>query len=104
MNKKKEKLFNESIALIKAKGYQPVVQGVWYHFKDGNMNFYPTTGIYFDDETREKGKIKDLPVKGEHIEKYYNLDKRYLPDWVLSEKRQKWLKKFLQNESVSDRV
>lgn len=101
MKKKKEKLFNENIALIKAKGYQPIVQGVWYHFKDGNINFYPTTGVYFDDETREKGKIKDLPAKGDRPEKYYNLDKRYLPDWIFSEKRQKYLKRFLQNESVS---
>ena len=86
--------FNERMTLIKNRGYKPVQQKVWYHFKDGPMNFYPTTGKYFDEETKEHGLLKDLPSK--IITRYYNLDVRYLPEWVLDEKRQKWLKKFLQ--------
>lgn len=86
------------ISLLEEKGYKPVVQPkCWYHFKDGVWNFYPTTGTYYNDETQEKGKIVDLPNKSvAEPNKYYNLDKRFLPDWVLDPNRQEMLNKFVK--------
>lgn len=86
-----QKQFNERLNFLIEKGYKPVQQGVWYHFKDGSMNFYPTTCKWFDEESKDRGSFAELPDKLDD-NKYYNLDKRYLPDWVLDPKRQEWLK------------
>lgn len=112
---KQQKAINKVfyLELLRRKGYEPVVQGVDYHFKDGLLNFWPTTGKYFDEATGKTGIIDDLPEKSVFAPKvptkplnhkkepktktpnkfmYYNLDKRYIPDWVFSETHQKMLK------------
>lgn len=111
---KQQKAINKVfyLELLRRKGYKPVVQGVDYHFKDGLLNFWPTTGKYFDEATGKIGLIDDLPEKSVCVPKvlvrplkhkrepkiktpnkfrYYNLDKRYIPDWVFSENHKKTL-------------
>ena len=79
------------LGLLRDKNYLPIMQAKCkFHYKDGKFNFYPTTGTYYIDDTYEKGRIEDLPKKDDM---YYNLDKRYLPDWVFDEKRKELLEK-----------
>lgn len=112
---KAQKKENEKkyLLLLRDLGFMPVKKGVAYHYKDGDWNFYPTTGTYYNDVTHEKGKIDNLRSKckcavierkkshnaNKVIEprkkhKYCNLDERYLPDWVLSQERQERLKTY----------
>lgn len=105
----KKEIGEKNLALIMSLGYAPVQQGAPYHYKDGNVNFWPGTGKWYDGNTGRKGKIEDLPRKDALVcqtqskrscdkditppeFRYYKLDKRYLPDWVLEPKRQEWLK------------
>lgn len=100
---------NKYISILHSKGFDPIAQPkCWYHFKDEDFNFYPTTGTYYNDVTHEKGKIEDLPNKDTLLPskksktpqefKYCNLDKRYLPDWVLNPSRQEFMRKFLKQK------
>lgn len=111
----------KNLELLKSLGYCPVQQKAPWQYKDCNLVFYPTTGTYFDEYARLTGKISDLPekstlrvtkntdqsdivcfrsapvktekdvVKPPKKYRYYNLDRRYLPDWVLDKNRQKLL-------------
>lgn len=106
MNKKELKRINlvKYIKVLREKGFNPIVQEkCWFHYKDGAWNFFPTTGTYYNDDTHEKGIIEDLPSKKDiSIKKknrYYNLDKRYLPDWIFDEKRQQFLKDFFATKN-----
>lgn len=113
---KAQKKENEKkyLSLLRDLGFVPVKKGVAYHYKDGDWNFYPTTGTYYNDVTHEKGLIDNLQPKSDCVckkatiakktsdaiiktqkkYKYYNLDKRYLPDWVLTPERQERLKTY----------
>ena len=120
------------LEILNKKGFLPVPQTkCWYHYKDGDFNFYPTTGTYYNDATYKKGKIEDLPDKKDLIDdknithreentqniqknikkipfgknydvlppkkyRYYNLDIRYLPDWVLEPNRQKYIQTLIK--------
>lgn len=44
-------------------GYEPIQQKCYYQYKDKNFMFYPTTGSVFDEYTRLKYKISDLPAR-----------------------------------------
>lgn len=112
---KAQKKENEKkyLSLLRDLGFVPVKKGVAYHYKDGDWNFYPTTGTYYNDVTHEKGKIDNLRSKCNCVvierkkshnankvieprkkHKYCNLDERYLPDWVLAQERQERLKTY----------
>lgn len=95
-------LLEQNIRYLKEHGFNPTVQpGCWFHYKDGPWNFYPTTGKYYNEDTKESGLIAELTSKPclprLNKRKYYNLDRRYLPDWVLAPERQEWLAKFLKS-------
>lgn len=66
MSKKKtkeEKIaeFGNNLVLLAQRGFKPVPQrNCWWHYKDGVWNFYPTTGKYYNEDTKESGHIRDL--------------------------------------------
>lgn len=103
MKLSKQQRYEHNLTTIRQKGYNPVKQGTWYHFKDDYWNFYPTTGKCYNDATHQLCKVDELPNKTstrltkQHDStpkkyRYCKLDTRYLPDWVLAPKRQEWLK------------
>lgn len=61
MKPSKEKKLNEAVDALEAAGidFRTFNNGV--HFKIGSINFYPTTGKWFDEVTEDKGVgIDDL--------------------------------------------
>lgn len=59
----KMKRFVSNLEILHKLGYEPKQQKCWYQFKDRNLMFYPTTGSYFDEYTRKKGLIAELPER-----------------------------------------
>lgn len=109
----KKVIFREqNLQYLKDNGYE-LISFSDIHYRCEPYDFWPSTGKYWNKVTGERGQIKDLPPfskiekkqKSAHFKKkkepiaacnrYYNLDKRYLPDWVLAPERQEWLKTFI---------
>lgn len=110
-SKQQKVIFREqNLQHLKDNGYK-LISFSDTHYRCEPFDFWPSTGKYWNKVTGERGQIKDLPpfskmekkqktarLKKEPIaacDRYYNLDKRYLPDWVLAPERQEWLKTFI---------
>lgn len=64
-NKKLLKAANmeRNLKFLAELGYEAKQMKCPWQYKDRNLLFYPTTGTYFDEYTRLKGKIASLPSR-----------------------------------------
>lgn len=52
-----------NLKLLAELGYEAKQMKCPWQYKDRNLLFYPTTGTYFDEYTRLRGKIANLPSR-----------------------------------------
>lgn len=76
----------ENLKKIRELGWEPVrkEEELW---TDGEMHFNAFNGRWFNFATYEKGEIHELQPKDQVF--YFSLPIKYMPDWLLTEKRKK---------------
>lgn len=90
----KENFKEVMLWILEEKGYRPYKCND-FTYKQNTTLFYISTGSWYNEYTKEKGMIYDLP----HIDpvqntKYYNLDREFVPDWVFEAKHQEFVNNF----------
>lgn len=74
----------KNLKKIRELGWEPerIEEDLWV---DGEMHFNAFNGRWFNFATYEKGEIYELQPKDQVF--YFNLPIKYLPEWLLTEKR-----------------